>query len=201
MREYRVKVTVRNNLLLSAIEEAGFKSQAEFARSADMTMSQVNNLVGMREAPINSEGSFTPAAKKFMEVLGACPLDLWTEEQLTMELRRNTVEKELSKEAVMMALEMNCQSLVGFESCEDNLNKEDFKRTMNHYLDSLLPRERKVLRLRFGLDTDDEKSLEEIGDMFDLSRTRIQQIESQALRHMRHPSRSKELQTYLEEDK
>lgn len=201
MREYRVKVTVRNNLLLSAIEKAGFKSQAEFARSSDMTMSQVNSLVAMREAPINSEGSFSPAAKQLMEVLGACPADLWTEEQLTMELRRNTVEKEMSKEAVMMALETNCQNLIEFESGEDRINKQDFKRTMNHYLDTLLPRERKVLRLRFGLDTDNEKTLEEIGDMFDLSRTRIQQIEALALRHMRHPSRSEELKTYLEDDK
>jgi plasmid maintenance system antidote protein VapI len=98
MKEYRVKVTVRNNLLLSAIEDAGYKAQSEFARACGVTPQEINSLVAMRKPPINIDGTFSPMAKTVMEVLGACPTDLWTEEQLTMELRRNTVEKELSKE-------------------------------------------------------------------------------------------------------
>ena len=60
-------------------------------------------------------------------------------------------------------------------------------------LDTLTPREEKVLRLRHGLDGDEEKTLEEIGQMFKLTRERIRQIESKAIRKLRHPSRQKKL--------
>ena len=200
MNEYRVKVTVRNNLLLSAIEEAGYKSQSEFARAAGLNATEVNSLVAMRKAPIGTDGAFIEPAKVIMEVLGACPTDLWTEEQLTTELRRNTVEKELSREAVMMALEMNCQNLVAIEAVEKHLEEDDFKRVMNDTLDSLTPRESKILRLRFGLDMDEECTSEKIGSMFDITKSRIGQIEAKALRKMRHPSRSDNLKQFLEEE-
>ena len=65
-------------------------------------------------------------------------------------------------------------------------------------LDSLTPREQKVLRLRFGLDDGRARTLEEVGKEFDVTRERIRQIEAKALRKLRHPSRSKKLKDYLE---
>jgi len=65
-------------------------------------------------------------------------------------------------------------------------------------LDSLTPREQKVLRLRFGLDDGRARTLEEVGKEFDVTRERIRQIEEKALRKLRHPSRSKKLKDFLE---
>jgi len=65
-------------------------------------------------------------------------------------------------------------------------------------LDSLTPREQKVLRLRFGLDDGRARTLEEVGKEFDVTRERIRQIEAKALRKLRHPSRSKKLKDFLE---
>ncbi len=65
-------------------------------------------------------------------------------------------------------------------------------------LDTLTPREEKVLRLRFGLDDGRARTLEEVGREFNVTRERIRQIEAKALRKLRHPSRSKKLKDYLD---
>jgi len=65
-------------------------------------------------------------------------------------------------------------------------------------LDTLTPREAKVLKLRFGLDDGRSRTLEEVGKEFNVTRERIRQIEAKALRKLRHPSRSKKLKDFLE---
>ncbi|MBE7085200.1 MAG: RNA polymerase sigma factor RpoD [Clostridiales bacterium] len=65
-------------------------------------------------------------------------------------------------------------------------------------LDTLTPREQKVLRLRYGIDDGKSRTLEEVGKVFNVTRERIRQIEAKALRKLRHPSRSKKLKDYLE---
>ncbi|SCX91852.1 RNA polymerase sigma factor RpoD [Alkaliphilus peptidifermentans] len=72
------------------------------------------------------------------------------------------------------------------------------KEQLIEVLDTLTPREQKVLRLRFGLDDGRARTLEEVGKKFDVTRERIRQIEAKALRKLRHPSRSKKLKDYLE---
>ena len=65
-------------------------------------------------------------------------------------------------------------------------------------LDSLTPREAKVLRMRFGIEMNTDHTLEEVGKQFDVTRERIRQIEAKALRKLRHPSRSERLRSFLE---
>jgi len=65
-------------------------------------------------------------------------------------------------------------------------------------LDTLQPREQQVLKLRFGLEDGQVRTLEEVGREFHVTRERIRQIESKALRKLRHPSRSKRLRDFLE---
>ena len=65
-------------------------------------------------------------------------------------------------------------------------------------LGSLTKRERKVLQLRFGLEDGRSRTLEEVGREFGVTRERIRQIETKALRKLRHPSRSKKLKDYME---
>ncbi len=65
-------------------------------------------------------------------------------------------------------------------------------------LDSLTPREAKVLRMRFGIEMSTDHTLEEVGKQFDVTRERIRQIEAKAIRKLKHPSRSDKLRTYLD---
>ncbi|MDY3030617.1 MAG: RNA polymerase sigma factor RpoD [Clostridia bacterium] len=72
------------------------------------------------------------------------------------------------------------------------------KEQLGDVLKTLTPREAKVLKLRFGLDDGRQRTLEEVGKEFDVTRERIRQIEAKALRKLRHPSRSKKLKDFLD---
>jgi RNA polymerase primary sigma factor len=65
-------------------------------------------------------------------------------------------------------------------------------------LDSLTPREAKVLRMRFGIEMTSDHTLEEVGKQFDVTRERIRQIEAKALRKLKHPSRSDKLRSFTD---
>ena len=80
------------------------------------------------------------------------------------------------------------------ESATATLLKEQLMDVLN----TLTPREEKVLRLRFGIDDGHQRTLEEVGKEFNVTRERIRQIEAKALRKLRHPSRSRKLRDFLE---
>ena len=74
----------------------------------------------------------------------------------------------------------------------------DLQRQINSALETLTPREEKVLRKRFGIGEATDHTLEEVGQDFEVTRERIRQIEAKALRKLRHPSRSKKLRSFVE---
>jgi len=76
---------------------------------------------------------------------------------------------------------------------------EGLKLATNDVLAGLTAREAKVLRMRFGIDMNTDHTLEEVGKQFDVTRERIRQIEAKALRKLRHPSRSEQLKSFLDE--
>ncbi len=81
---------------------------------------------------------------------------------------------------------------------EDAASMSLLKEQLDEVLQTLTPREAKVLRMRFGLDDGNPQTLEEVGAEFNVTRERIRQIEAKALRKLRHPSRSKKLRDFLE---
>ncbi|EFA73384.1 RNA polymerase sigma factor RpoD [Cylindrospermopsis raciborskii LB2897] len=83
------------------------------------------------------------------------------------------------------------------ETPEDQVSKSLLREDLERVLDSLGPRERDVLRLRYGLDDGRMKTLEEIGQIFNVTRERIRQIEAKALRKLRHPNRNSVLKEYI----
>ena len=75
---------------------------------------------------------------------------------------------------------------------------QNLKEQTQRVLATLTPREERVLRLRFGIGKENDHTLEQVGQDFEVTRERIRQIEAKALRKLRHPSRSKRLQSFLE---
>jgi len=83
------------------------------------------------------------------------------------------------------------------ETPEDQVSKNLLREDLETVLSTLSPRERDVLRLRYGLDDGRMKTLEEIGQIFNVTRERIRQIEAKALRKLRHPNRNSVLKEYI----
>ena len=145
--------------------------------------------------------------------------------QLTLELNREPSEEELAKKMNMniekvreiykisqepVSLETpigeeDDSHLGDFIKDERNLSPVEFatnemlKDEISEVLLTLTEREEKVIRLRFGLEDGKPRTLEEVGQMFGVTRERIRQIEAKALRKLRHPSRSRKLRDYMEE--
>lgn len=145
--------------------------------------------------------------------------------QLTLELNREPSEEELA-EKMNMNIEkvreiykisqdpVSLETPIGeeddshlgdFIKDERNLSPEEYatnemlKDEISEVLLTLTEREEKVIRLRFGLEDGKPRTLEEVGQMFGVTRERIRQIEAKALRKLRHPSRSRKLRDYMEE--
>lgn len=83
-------------------------------------------------------------------------------------------------------------------SLYDKVSRELLKETLQKVLDTLSPRERKVLIMRFGLEDGKPKTLEEVGKEFKVTRERIRQIEAKAIRKLKHPTRARKLKDFLE---
>lgn len=189
MNEFRVKVTVRNNLILSAIEAAGYTgwgSISRFCEHAGMNAGQLNSLVSMRDAPIRQDGEFSAAAKLLMEALGACPSDLWTEEQLTMELVRNAAESTVSSAGLQELLAEHTETMT-LPSPEDAVHLAQSSRIASEVLGVLPSKQQQVVRMRMGFGCE-EMTYKEIGEVIGLTQERVRQIEAQALRRLKHPS-------------
>jgi RNA polymerase sigma factor (sigma-70 family) len=196
--EYRVKVTVRNNLILKAIEDMGYTNLNKFATAEKISLEGLYGLVNLKKAPIGVDGEFSKPAKELMEVLGACPTDLWTEEQLTLTLRKNSEERQLSKEAMQIALQSGARSLIGLPY--DEVENKQREKVIFDILETITPRCKQILSLRFGLDGEEEHSLEETAEiMGNVTGERIRQIEARTFRHLRHPSRADKLKDFLDD--
>jgi RNA polymerase sigma factor (sigma-70 family) len=200
--EYRIRVSVRNNLLLSAIEAAGYKNQSEFARAIGLSPQHLSDITGLRKPPILQSGEFSEVARTIMEALGACPTDLWTEAQLSMRLDHNTGQISVG-EARMKAIMSDAllqQRLPAIEdrTPEDAAMAGEFRAVAAELLGSLTKREAQVLRMRYGFDGYDEHTLLEVGNVLDISAPRVRQIEAIALRKMRHPSRNFKIGRWLD---
>ena len=187
MRAYRVRVSVRNNLLMSAIEAAGYKSVAEFERDAGIAKGRANCLVAMRDPPIQQNGEFSKMAKLIMEVLGAAPSDLWTEDQLMLKLRTNIGWREVDMDigSFKALVKQQGEQMAALPSQEDVLLKIETARVVDELLNKrVTSREQTSLR---EMISDEGLTLKEIGEKMGISANRVWQIQKNALRKLQHP--------------
>jgi RNA polymerase sigma factor (sigma-70 family) len=185
--EYRVKISIRNNLILSAIEAAGYATVAEFCRVAGMNKDYVNKFIRFVVSPLDANGEFRPAAKQLMEVLGAAPSDLWTDEQLQLKLYANSGERCISQIEINRLLAIGSNERLAVANPEDLYLCNEQSAIISEALEILTPIQSEILDLRFGLSSGKAISLDEIGGILGLSRERVRQIEMKALSRLRRP--------------
>lgn len=213
MRDIRVDIKVRNNRILVAIEKAGYKSVAAFCRENGIDgYQQVNDLIGMRSSPISfrlpPRGStkhdwnrpllsqWTPITLRLADALNCDPSDLFSQSIVEMEpLKRNTAYLATTSEKVRGWLTERAEDRI--ENPEQKLLATELCETIAEKLTTLTPREEMVIKMRFGMGEYDAHTLEEAGRALNVTRMRIRQIESKALRKMRHPARALPVKKYL----
>jgi hypothetical protein len=177
MNEYRVKIVVRNNLILKAIEKEGYISIKRFCKDRNITESSLFELIALRTPPIMRCGSFSIVASRLMEELCALPTELWTTEQLTMALKNNKTFINVSKEDLQISSDEALKLIFDQEK----------KEKVGKIVDNLRLQKKIVIKMRFGLDVEYPMTLEEVSKSLKLSKERIRQVEQQALRIMKHP--------------
>lgn len=146
-------------------------------------------------------------SRQLLQELGREPLPEEIAEELDMPVERVREILKISQEPVSLETPIGEEedSHLGDFIQDDNVPVPAeaaaatlLKEQLSEVLDTLTDRERKVLRLRFGMDDGRARTLEEVGKEFDVTRERIRQIEAKALRKLRHPSRSRKLRDYLD---
>ena len=178
------------------IRQAITRAIADQARTIRIPVHMVEtiNKVKKTNSQLLPENGRDPSAEEIAEKLGL-PVDK-VREIMRVAQEPVSLETPIGEE--------EDSHLGDFIPDEDALAPQDaasmllLKEQLAAVLKTLTPREAKVLRLRFGLDDGHPRTLEEVGQEFDVTRERIRQIEAKALRKLRHPSRSKRLRDYLD---
>ena len=173
MKDFNVKITVRNNRLLQAILKK-YKSVADLARKMNRSKSRVNALVTMKTKPINEKG-WTQLASDVAAMVGKEPKKLWPEHLQNIKLLTSTSEFTIDIEGVKQIMSDN--------SVEKMIAQSQVLRQLDTRLNNT---QKKVIDMRFY----QEMTLEETGKVLGLSRERIRQIECKSLRMMRYDART-----------
>jgi RNA polymerase sigma factor (sigma-70 family) len=203
MKDLRIEIKIKNNLLFKRMKEIGCDSVAELSRKSTISQQLIGKLLNFKNCPITRQkgkgnspvegmGGFyywTIGAIKLTNFLKLNPEDIFPEH--LRKIRNNFYKTEI--ESARFLNQSKEPKLL-----EEIIFEKEREETINKVLLTLTPRENFVLRKRFGLDDEGVQTLQEIGIEKDVSRNRIRQIEAKALRKLRHPSRSKYLRSFLE---
>lgn len=166
-------------------------TQEEVAKRLGIGKASYGQIENLRKFPTEYQ------MEKLCEFFGAPREELFPEwaKMIFIDDRREVI-KEIEVDRVMLGSPEILQ-LVAPDSPEEDYEKENLKQVMLGVLDTLNPREKKVLEIRFGLKNDAPKTLEESAKEFGVTRERIRQIEAKALRKLRHTCRSRKLKSFI----
>lgn len=182
MADYRIVAKVKNNRILTLIEQAGYSTIAEFCRANGLIPSAVSALVSMREAPRGVNGWYKGTID-LATALRVQPDELFNARQLTGGNARTITREVDETELSLDHISMNDRLIAPPD--EAVTAKVD----VGHMLDALKPRERKVIEMLFGLgEYCGTSTLAEVAADIGVSVERARQIEMKALRRMRLPS-------------
>lgn len=174
--DVRLVIRAKNNLLLSRIEERGFSNIAAFCQFVNVSYAMLNGYICMRISPRMRNGDWRKPALDIAEALDARPEDLWSSEQQAM------TEPVKVAEVVMSMAEYGRR--LAASNPERQIEARQYRELIASAVDKLDPRERQIVRRRFGLETGDVETYGAIGKDVGLSVTRVQEIERRAVRYM-----------------
>jgi hypothetical protein len=179
MKDYRVKITVRNDRILSKIESE-YVSVRNFCMAMNLEYQRITDLI-RGTSPINAKGEIRELVKKLMEALGCSIDELFTEKQLKGFVSHNKFETKVD-EKDLMKIKQDIKPL------ELGMMEQDVTKVLNKIFHKFLtPREERVIRMRFGIGTWSDSTLEEVGLQFQVTLERIRHIEQNAMKKLSSP--------------
>jgi hypothetical protein len=179
MKDYRVKITVRNDRILSKIESE-YASVRNFCMAMNLEYQRITDLI-RGTSPINAKGEIRELVKKLMEALGCSIDELFTEKQLKGFVSHNKFETKVD-EKDLMKIKQDIKPL------ELGMMEQDVTKVLNKIFHKFLtPREERVIRMRFGIGTWSDSTLEEVGLQFQVTLERIRHIEQNAMKKLSSP--------------
>jgi RNA polymerase sigma factor (sigma-70 family) len=179
MKDYRIKITVRNDRILSKIESE-YVSVRNFCMAMNLEYQRITDLI-RGTSPINAKGEIKELVKKLMEALGCTIEELFTEKQLKGFVSHNKFETKV-EEKDLMKIKQDIKPL------ELGMMEQDVTKVLNKIFHKFLtPREERVIRMRFGIGTWSDSTLEEVGLQFEVTQERIRHIEQNAMKKLSSP--------------
>lgn len=187
MKDYRIKITIRNDRLLSAIEGMGHESVMSFCKKYNLPYTSTNDLISGKKPPLKDDGSLTTRCKDLLEILGVSIEEAFTERQMEGFSKTTFETKVKEKDLLQIVNPAKNQEVRAIES--------DVSSKITEIMSSCLsPREEKVIRMRYGINKDKHcYNLEETGLAFNITRERVRQIEERAIRKFREIKNSRDL--------
>jgi RNA polymerase sigma factor (sigma-70 family) len=182
-KDYNVTVKVRNARILNALAKVDEKAGGKLAKKLGVPYAQMLDLINLKIEPVDKHGDWLPSVLKLAELTNTMPVELFSDAQY-YPLDVNVAQFEMGQEEVMQLL-----NDTHVPDPSEAIEYKEMQQGIEDVLDSLTPREAEVLRLRFGIGYN-EHTMEEVGQVYGVSRERVRQLEAKALRKLRHPSRA-----------
>ena len=186
MKDYRIKITIRNDRLLNAIEDRGIPSVKQFCTLYKLNYNSIVKIISGKIKPLNNLGKPIRLVEQIIDILDISLEDAFTERQLKGFAKTNyeisVAEKELK------------QLVNPVKNQEQKMIEQDVKlKILEAFSKRLSPREEKLIRLKYGFGDEKEHTLYELSSKFKISVERVRQIISKAQRKMKHPSVSRDI--------
>ena len=176
MKDYRIKITIRNERLLSAIERKGFKSVSSFCRAYGLREYSILDVINGSKPPINRNKELLSGVKELLDILELSVEQAFTARQLKG-FRKHSFEVKVEEEQLKKLVDP-------VKNHEMLMMEKDTSRTLGTMLSELTPREEKIVRMIHGIGMTTDHTFNEAGLRFSVTQERVRQIYLRALRRL-----------------
>jgi len=184
-KDYRLKVTIRNDRLLTAMENMGFESVAQFTQTQGLNYQRTGEIFNGKLKPLNKKGDLIPLAKEILSILNLETDEAFTERQLKGFVKTSFEKRIKEKDLLKLADPIKNHEFL--------LMEKDVNKILSEMLSELPPRYEKVVRMINGLGGQPTRLFGEVGLELKVTVERVRQIYLKALRKLSTPSNLEKL--------
>jgi|TARA_Y100000296_G_scaffold1592_1_gene1639 RNA polymerase sigma factor (sigma-70 family) len=180
-KDYRLKITIRNDRILSKMESLGYISVMKFCKEFNLDYQRTTEIINGKLKPFNSKGTIIKICDQLLAILGLELHDAFTDRQLQGFNKTGFMFKLKEKEMLELVDPVQNQEIKVIEN--------DVQKKIADAMDKRLsPKQKEMLSLKYGFNGHIEHTLDEIGKQFSVSKERVRQIIAKSERMLKHPT-------------